>query len=170
MAVKAEIRALAAPDAPVLTAAFAAIGWDKPGSLFDRYLRESDDGLRRTWVGDVGGRAVAYVTLVWMSPDPVLAAADAPEIVDLNVLPDFRRRGIGRALLATAEQEAAARAAVVGLRVGLHPGYGAAQRLYVSVGYVPDGTGALIGTRPAAEGERVDLDDDVTLRLLKRLR
>ena len=68
-----------------------------------------------------------------------------------------------------AEAEARKRAPRVGLRVGLHGGYGAAQRLYARRGYVPDGAGAVRDGRVVDEGEIGPLDDDLTLRMVLEL-
>ncbi|MEQ9569075.1 MAG: GNAT family N-acetyltransferase [Longimicrobiales bacterium] len=126
-------------------------------------------GRRWTRVAAVEGGPAGYVTVVWASADPEFRSAGVPEIMDLNVLPRFRRRGLGASLMAAAEQEAWMRAPIVGLRLGLHPGYGAAQRLYVRRGYMPDGTGVVVGGEPVAEGAEVRLDDEPTLRMTKRL-
>lgn len=90
-------------------------------------------------------------------------------MVDLNVLGGFQRRGVGAALLDAVEARAAERHERIGLRVGLHPGYGPAQRLYAERGYLPDGAGAVRNGRPVPEGAAVPLDDETTLRLIKRL-
>ena len=105
-----------------------------------------------------------YVTVRWP------AAGGLPEIQDLNVLPPFRRRGIGSALLAQAEAAAAERADEVQIAVGLHQGYGSAQRLYVQRGYAPDGQGISIRDRPIPEGAAVVVDDSLVLTLRKSLR
>ena len=57
----------------------------------------------------------------------------------------------------------------VGISVGLHTGYGAAQRLYAQRGYVPDGHGVVRNGKAVAEGERIALDDDSVLYLTKVL-
>lgn len=106
----------------------------------------------------------------WSSEDPIFAERGVPEIKDLNVLPRFRGDGVGSALLEAAEELIRERSGVAGLRVGLHAGYGAAQRLYVRRGYVPDGSGAVDAAGESVpEGAGVVLDDDVTLRLFKEL-
>lgn len=163
------LRAMRAADAKLLSQAFAEIGWSKPESTFLGYVADEKKGLRWTRVAVAEGGPVGYVTLVWTSPDPVFRSAETPEIVDLNVVPHVRRRGLASALMAAAEQEAWTRSATVGLRVGLHPGYGAAQRLYVRRGYVPDGSGVAVDGEPVEEGMALTLDDDATLRMTKRL-
>ena len=162
-------RPLEHEDADTLASAFDEIGWSKPPSLFLRYLEDCAEGRRWARVAEWEGAVAGYVTLLWESGDPVLRERDIPEIVDLNVLPPYRGKGIGSTLLDEAESRARERRDVVGLRVGLHAGYGSAQRIYVKRGYVPDGAGALKGTEPIAEGAAIRFDDDVTLRMLKPL-
>ena len=73
-------------------------------------------------------------------------------------------------LLDRAEAEVACRSDVVGIGVGLHPGYNDAQRLYVKRGYIPDGLGITYRDRYLREGEQVVLDDDLVLHLKKPVR
>lgn len=86
-----------------------------------------------------------------------------------NVLPAFRRRGIGSQLLEVAERTAAAKSNQVGIGVGLYADYGAAQKLYVKRGYVPDGRGITYNYLPLAPDSMTTLDDDLVLWLIKRL-
>jgi GNAT superfamily N-acetyltransferase len=168
--VNLEIRPLVRDDAETISAAFATMGWTKPVEQYVRYADEQDCGARYCWVAIVSGRFAGYVTLVWEPKYPGLAGAGIPEVQDLNVLDDFRRRGIASRLLDTAEAAAAERAKAVGIGVGLHPGYNAAQRLYVLRGYVPDGLGATHNDRYVLEGETVPFDDELVLHFLKDLR
>lgn len=115
-----------------------------------------------------------YVTLKWQSRYESFARAGIPEIMDLNVLPPFRKAGIGSMLLDTAEKEAATKSDVVGLGVGLYGGpdggYGAAQKLYVNRGYLPDGRGVTYHYQLAIPGNNYPLDDELTLWFTKRLK
>lgn len=140
-------------------------------SKFERYLREARSGARCVFVADHGDAIAGYVTLLWRADDPVLRDADVPEISDLWVWERFRGRGFGSALIERAERQAWSRSETVGLNVGLHSGYGAAQRLYARRGYVPDGAGVVLDGNPVPEGATIRLDDDpiVTLRLTKTL-
>jgi GNAT superfamily N-acetyltransferase len=164
-----DVRALVGADAVVLSAAFAAIGWDKPAEQFVRYVAEADAGSRTCWVAIADGEMAGYVTLRWDPEYSGIAGRGIPEIEDLNVLPRFRRRGIASALLDRAEGVAAGRSAVVAIGVGLHPGYNAAQVLYVERGYVPDGLGVTYGDRFVQEGETVPFDDSLVLHFTKSL-
>ena len=135
------------------------------------YLQEQASGRRWVCVAEWCGQVAGYVTLLWEADDSVLGAEGIPEISDLKVFPPFRRRGIGSALLDEAEAHAATRFKTVGLNVGLHSGYGSAQRLYVRRGYVPDGSGVVIEGATVPEGATIRLDDDpvVTLRMTKSI-
>ncbi|CAA9349909.1 MAG: Acetyltransferase [uncultured Gemmatimonadetes bacterium] len=154
------IRPLDAADPPVIAATFAMIGWSKPREQYERYLAEQEAGERQVWVAWVDNEFAGYVTLNRRPAYPVFREHGIPEIQDLNVLPAFRRRGIGSALLEGAERAAGAR---VGIAVGLGADYGSAQRLYVRRGYVPDGRGVAYRGRTAGYGEQVVVDDDLVL-------
>jgi GNAT superfamily N-acetyltransferase len=164
------IRLLAHRDASVLATAFADDGWEKPEELFTGYLDDQERGERLCWLARVGSSVAGYATLSWVPQYHPLRAAGLPEIQDLNVLAAFRRRGIASGLIEVAEREAATRVDEVGIGVGLHPGYRAAQRLYPARGYVPDGHGVTYRDEPVAEGVAYPFDDDLVLHLTKRLR
>ncbi|MCP1430240.1 GNAT superfamily N-acetyltransferase [Microbacterium foliorum] len=158
------------PDDPAkLHEAFAAVGWDKPVALFERYLHEHAAMSRHLLLAEVDGTVAGYVTLVWKSEYPPFAEEGIPEVSDLNVLPRFRRSGIASGLLDQIEQAAAQRSSVVGLGVGLYADYGAAQRIYVRRGYIPDGRGVMYENQPVPAGETVPLDDDATLMFTKQI-
>ena len=141
-------------------------------AAFHRYLQDQANGLRRVRVAEWQGEFAGYVTLLWVAEDPALRDDALPEVSDLQVLPGFRGRGIGSVLMDEIESIAATRCEAVGLTVGLHSGYGRAQRMYVLRGYVPDGSGVLIDGSAVPEGSTIRLDDNpiVTLRLTKALR
>ncbi|HEY3504637.1 MAG TPA: GNAT family N-acetyltransferase [Actinocatenispora sp.] len=163
-----EIRPLGADDPAVMAAAFAALGWDKPVTQYERYLTEQRAGTRSVLVATVDGRFAGYVTVRWESGYPPFGGI--PEIQDFTVLPDFRRRGIGGGLMDAAEALAAERSAVVGIGVGLYADYGTAQRMYVRRGYLPDGRGIMYDGRPVPPGTSVPIDDEATLMFTKHLR
>jgi GNAT superfamily N-acetyltransferase len=164
------IRRLSDADPQPISDAFASIGGGKPATKYRNYLVQQAAGTRVCLVAELDHRFAGYVTLNWAPSYPAFAETKLPEIQDLNVLPDFRRQGIATRLLDDAELIAAERSCSVGIGVGLHPGYNAAQRLYVKRGYVPDGRGVTYRNRYVQEGETVKLDDDFVLYLIKQLR
>jgi len=69
-----------------------------------------------------------------------------------------------------AEEIAGQYADMVWLGVGLHSGYGSAQRMYAKRGYIPDGTGVWYQDKPCAQYEtEIVNDDDLVLFLSKSL-
>lgn len=169
------IRSLAPDDIPTIVAAFAALGWKKTVAQYQRYLADQQRGERMVLValqhaGLTNAGFAGYLTIVWQSDYPPFRDAGVPEIVDFNVLPHLRRRGIGSQLMDAAEQYIAQRSAVVGIGVGLDRAYGAAQRLYVQRGYIPDGRGLISHGHPVAAGEMVAVDDGLVICFTKTLR
>jgi len=81
------------------------------------------------WIVEVGGVAAGRLILI--------TAGDELRVVDIGLLPPFRGRGVGTALIAHAVGEAARRGLT---RIGLHvePG-NPARRLYLRLGFVPRG-------------------------------
>ncbi|MEM1095705.1 MAG: GNAT family N-acetyltransferase [Bacteroidota bacterium] len=164
------IRPLAAADPSRITAAFEALGWgNKPAALYERYLAEQAAGARHIFVAEIGPAFAGYVTLNWHPTYATFQANGIPEIQDLNVMPAFRRRGIGAALIQAAEHTASEQTHSIGIGVGLYPDYGNAQRLYVRLGYLPDGRGIAYADRTVAPGEHVRVDDSLVLYFTKAL-
>jgi GNAT superfamily N-acetyltransferase len=163
------IRPLIESDAEVISDAFREQGWHRPATHYLAYLVEQRRGIRQCWLALVDGQFAGYVTLHWNPLYPAIAGKGVPEIQDLNVLPQYRRRGVASQLLERAERVALSRARFVAIGVGLHPGYNAAQRLYVRRGYVPDGLGVTYEDRYVQEGELVRFDNELALHFVKTL-
>jgi GNAT superfamily N-acetyltransferase len=164
------VRLLGDGDVEPVVAAFAASGWDKPTSQFQRYLSEQARNERVVLLALLGRDVAGYLTVVWQSGYAPFRADSIPEIVDFNVLPHLRRRGIGARLLDAAEQVIGERSPVAGIGVGMDPDYGAAQRLYVKRGYVPDGRGLTSHGRAVRWGATVTVNDALVLWFTKALR
>ncbi|HZW94664.1 MAG TPA: GNAT family N-acetyltransferase [Candidatus Eremiobacteraceae bacterium] len=165
-----QIRLLEESDPPSIAAAFKKMGWKKPEAQYQRYLQEQMVGTRTCFVATIDGQFAGYVTVNWRPTYPGFADLNIPEIQDLNVLTMYRRKGIASRLLDRAEAEVARRSGVVGIGVGLHPGYNAAQRLYAKRGYIPDARGITYRNRFVEEGASVVLDDDFVMHFTKQLR
>ncbi|WP_405061542.1 GNAT family N-acetyltransferase [Kribbella sp. NBC_01505] len=161
------IRALQPEDPPVIAAAFEQLGWPKPVSQYDQYLKDQHEGTRDVLVAWIDDQYAGYVTIRWESPYEPFEGI--PEIQDFNVLPELRRQGIGTALMDAAEARVATRSTTVGIGVGLYPDYGNAQRMYVRRGYLPDGRGLIYDGRQVAPMETVRNDDSLTLMFTKVL-
>ena len=164
------IRMLEQSDIQEIAEAFRAIGWEKPASQYERYYREQVDKVRDVHVAFLDGLFAGYLTICWTSTYEPFREENIPEIVDFNVLPKYRRQGIGTQLMDKAESEIVKVSLVAGIGVGLTPDYGAAQRLYVLRGYVPDGRGLHHRGHYPMYGEKVTVDDSLALYLTKRLK
>ena len=164
------IRLLEADDIPQIAKAFEELGWNKPASQYERYLMEQAREIRDTYVAFVEEQFAGYVTICWISGYDTFCERNIPEIVDFNVLPKFRRMGIGTHLMDKVENEISRVSSIAGIGVGMTPDYGAAQRLYILRGYVPDGLGLHWKRHHVHYGEEVRVDDDLALYLTKDLK
>jgi GNAT superfamily N-acetyltransferase len=83
-----------------------------------------------------------FYLVAWERDDPVghayVALTDPPEVQDVAVRPEYRRRGVASALTAAAEQEASARG-FARIQVTVSVDNEAAQALYRGRGYVDVG-------------------------------
>lgn len=166
-----DIRPLTTADLTVVPPAFAAVDWPgKPIEQYERYLAEQTSGSRDVLVATLDGTFAGYLTVCWTSSYPPFRTAGIPEIQDFNVLPQYRRRGVGGTLMDAAEATVATRCDTAGIGVGLYAAYGAAQRLYAKRGYLPDGRGLVAGGAPVPAGTTVTVDDDLTLMMTRLLR
>jgi GNAT superfamily N-acetyltransferase len=168
--VEAHIQLLGRSDIPEIADAFQEIGWNKPAAQYDRYLMEQALKIRDMHIARVNGQFAGYLTICWQSTYASFREKKIPEIMDFNVLPKFRRMGIGTQLMDRAEAEIAKVSPVAGIGVGMTPDYGAAQRLYVLRGYIPDGNGLYYLGRPIQYGSTIKVDDNLALYLTKELR
>lgn len=161
------IHTLTSKDITTIVKQFAAHDWPKPASTFEKYLSEQQSNKRHIWLAFYEKQFAGYVTLTWQSLYEPFRQKHIPEIMDLNVLPPYRNKGIGSLLIETAEQKAFTRGNTVGIGVGLYAGYGSAQKIYVARGYQPDGLGVTYNYQFITPGTTVCLDDDLILWFTK---
>lgn len=163
------IRTLQEADVIKIFKSFRDSGLQKPVELYEKYLEEQEAGKRVVLVAFLETLFVGYVTLVWASGYPPFREQNIPEINDLNVLPGFRRRGIGTALMNRAEELIAGKYKVAGIVSGLYVDYGPAQQMFMLRGYIPDGNGIYYNNAPVLAGTTVAVDDFLTLQLVKQV-
>jgi GNAT superfamily N-acetyltransferase len=166
------IRDMTEDDLSALKATRGGAAWrsgDHP--VWRRYLDEQRNGVREPMVAMVGDALVGYVSLLWRSHYPPFADAGIPEISDLVVAEAHRRQGLAERMIGECEARARAEGhAVLGIGFGVYADYGAAQRLYVRLGYVPDGRGMTYDETPVTPGATYPVDDNMVLWLTKRIR
>ncbi|MCL2812509.1 MAG: GNAT family N-acetyltransferase [Clostridia bacterium] len=163
------IRPMIESDIAFFADAFLQLGWDDRQATLAVYFNEQNSGSRAVFVAEIGVEPVGYVTLLPCATEGPFADQGLPEIKDFNVLPPFRRRGIGNHLMDCAEALAKKQSEYVTLAVGLYAGYGSAQRMYVKRGYIPDGSGLWYGEKHLEPYEDCRNDDDLNLYFIKRL-
>lgn len=164
------IRNMRQSDAQVITDGEIDQGWDASVEKYEMRLRHQAEGRAIALVAEYEGNVAGYINVYPNSPWGAFANQGFPEIMDFGVLEKYRRKGIGGKLMDTAEKISSEYSNLVYLGVGLHSGYGSAQRMYVKRGYVPDGSG--VWYKNAVCGQYADCcnDDDLVLYLSKRLR
>ena len=164
------IRNMEEDDARIFTEEETAQGWHPDISKYLTRLRDQAEGKCVSLTAVYQGSPAGYVNVYITGLGGPFSGKGLPEIVDFGVLEKYQRKGIGGRLMDAAEQIAGQYADTVWLGVGLHSGYGSAQRMYVMRGYIPDGTGVWYQGKPCEQYETgIANDDDLVLYLSKNL-
>lgn len=143
--------------------------WDNVG-YFEEAFQEQEDSKRLILLAFIDGTLTGYVHLNRFPKYAPFLHMGIYEIQDLFVIPAFRRQGIGEKLVGACERYAAADGATeLGIGVGVAGRFGAAQRLYTRLGYIPDGAGVVFEREPMTEGTVKPVDDRMCLMLLKNI-
>lgn len=166
------IREMEKDDLPNLIQSFC-FPWSSPQATSEKWARRLENhetGKRTVFLIVKGKEIVGYGSLLPESEYPEFKAEGIAEINDLWVAETERHQGLGKMLIQYIENKALERGfKQIGLGVGLYRDYGAAQKLYCQLGYVPDGHGITHNYRPAIPGENYPLDDELLLWLKKSL-
>ncbi|MBQ2765885.1 MAG: GNAT family N-acetyltransferase [Clostridia bacterium] len=164
------IRDLCESDAAIITAGEVEQGWDQTIDKYEMRLRDQAEGksisLAAEYMGNVAGYINVYPDAEWGA----FGGMGLPEIVDFGVLEKYRKNGIGSHLMDVAEEIASRYADTVYLGVGVHNGYGSAQRMYVKRGYIPDGSGVWYRNEVCPQYAPCQNDDSLILYFSKKLR
>jgi GNAT superfamily N-acetyltransferase len=158
-------------DAQILIDEEIAQGWNADVTKYLTRLRDQAEGKCVSLTAVYKGQPAGYVNVYLTGLGGAFSGKGWPEIVDFGVLEKHRRKGIGSKLMDVAEQIAGQYADMVWLCVGLHSGYGSAQRMYIKRGYIPDGTGVWYRGKPCEQyAAEIANDDDLVLFLSKQLK
>ena len=141
------IRKMQESDIKDLSRGFISQGWPSRGEVLARYFLEQESGEREVLVAGIDGAVAGYITILPSAKHGPFAEV-YPELSDFNVFEPFRNQGVGNQLLEEAEKRVKLISDKVTLGVGLHSGYGPAQRLYIKRGYIPDGSGVWYRNQP----------------------
>jgi ribosomal protein S18 acetylase RimI-like enzyme len=163
------IRRMVPEDSGIIAGAFQLQNWNKPKEQYEAYFQEQLDNKRIILIAEYRGEFAGYLTIVWKSHYKYFSDNNIPEIVDLNVLIKFWKQGIATKLIETAEKLVAHDYDVIGIGVGLTKDYGTAQKLYIKLGYIPDGFGASKNNHYLEYGDEIIADDDLIICFTKRL-
>ncbi|MBQ9885263.1 MAG: GNAT family N-acetyltransferase [Lachnospiraceae bacterium] len=164
------IRDLREDDAQVITDEEIAQGWDATAEKYYLRLKDATEGKAVALVAEYFGNVAGYINVYPDCEWGAFGGKGLPEIIDFGVLEKYRRHGIGTKLMDAAEEVASKYADTVYLGVGLHSGYGSAQRMYVKRGYIPDGSGVWYKDGVCAPYGECCNDDELVLYMAKVLR
>lgn len=141
---------------------------DESLKKWNKYYEDQKIGIRTIGIVQKGEKLLGYGSLLFNSDYSHFN--DIPEIHDVWIYKEYRKKGLGSLLIAWLEELAKNhRYKNVGIGVGLYEDYGSAQRLYVQLGYIPDGHGITYKYQKIVAGEVYPLDDDLILWLKKDL-
>lgn len=110
-----------------------ASGWSS--DTVAQQFRAMRERRREIWIAEVEGYVVGTVTIEWTADDRLLAdGRTRAHISNLVVHPTYRRRGVGRSLMAAAENAARLRGCTV-MTIGVDRGNDYPKSLYERRGY-----------------------------------
>lgn len=189
------IRDMKQSDCQIIHNEISAQNWHSELSRYEKYYNEQNANERYVFIAEYRGNLAGYTTLIPTATEGPFASfvqngeyststetniqpssdrdieskKGIPEIVDFNVFIKYQRLGIGNRILDAAEAKAAEFSNVVSLGVGLHFGYGPAQRIYVKRGYLPDGSGVWYQNKQLGQYAPCNNDDELILYFSKIL-
>lgn len=163
------IRNLEPYDIPILTREEQLQGYHVTSDKYEMRLQDQSEGRSVSLVAEYEGKPVGYINIYPDSSRGPFGGKGMPELVDFGVLKKYRNNGIGTLLMDIAEKIAGEFSDTVYLGVGLHSGYGSAQRMYIKRGYLPDGSGVWYEEHICEPYTNCCNNDDLILYLSKKL-
>ena len=163
------LREIHVKDPKIIHKAFQMQGWEKPVTLYQKYLKYQETGERDIIIAILSDEFAGYLTIQWQSDYLPFQKKEIPEIIDFNVLKKFQRQNIGTILMDEAERRIKKKSKYAGIGFGVTQDYGAAQILYIRRNYIPDGNGLVINSKPVQYEDQVTINDDLVFYLTKEL-
>lgn len=148
---------------------FLKQNWETREDVLNKYLYEQELKQRIVLVYEEENKVKGYITLIINPEEGPFGKLNIPEISDFNVFEEFQRQGIGQSLLDEIICRAKEINNLVGIGVGLHTGYGVAQRMYIKNGFIPDGKGVYYKGEILEQNTDCKNDDNLALYLIKNL-
>jgi GNAT superfamily N-acetyltransferase len=161
------IRSMVQSDIDVIYNEYEACNWHPNRDIYQSYFDKQEEETLHVIAAEYENNLAGYTTLHPMAKDGPFIGY--PVIVDFRVFIKYRNKGIGNKILDVAEEIASALSDKVSLSVGLHYGYGAAHRIYIKRGYMPDGSGVWFNDSQLEQYADCKNDDNLVLFLSKEL-
>ena len=137
---------------------------------WERYYTEQQTNIRTICIAKIGDEFIGYGSLLNNTEYPEFKNLGIPEINDVWISAEYRGNGFGKRLVQRLEAIALEENhKQVGIGVGLYKDYGFAQKLYVRMGYIPDGNGVTYKYQPVIPGDLYPIDDDLVIWFKKDL-
>lgn len=166
------IRVMQDEDINTLTKIFC-FPWSSVEATRDKwvqYYKEHQEQIRTVYLLEKQGHILGYASLLRHSNYHGFKDNGIPEINDVWISAEHRGNGLGKSLVRHLEKMAhQENHRQIGIGVGLYKDYGRAQKLYVHLGYVPDGMGVTYKSQPVVPGDSYPVDDDLLIWLKKDL-
>lgn len=135
-----------------------------------QYYGEHQKHIRTVYLLEKQGELIGYASLLRNSNYPDFKNNGIPEINDVWILAEHRGKGFGKKIVQHLEKMAhQEHHSQIGIGVGLYNDYGCAQKLYIHLGYVPDGQGMTYKGEHVVSGDSYPVDDDLLIWLKKDL-
>lgn len=163
------IRSMIPEDAKILYDTYLSYGWHPNIETYENYYKEQEAGKRLVFIAEYEDNVCGQCTLVLDPEEGPWSKKGIPEVVDLTVFFDVRNKGIGNRIMDVVEEKASKISNKVYLAVGVHSGYGAAQRMYVKRGYIFDGSGVWYRGKQLDQYAPCVNDDDLVLFMSKEI-
>jgi GNAT superfamily N-acetyltransferase len=145
--------------------------WTTSGELrttWENYYQEQQANMRTVAILEHSSLILGWGSLLRSSQNPRFKGF--PEISSLWIDEAHQGCGLGKKIILWLEDLARSEGYhQIGIGTGLNHYYGPAQKLYIRLGYVPDGHGITYKSVRVIPGEKYPVDDDLILWLTKPL-